>query len=130
MNTKLGLLQAMQQKLLGDTPPFGLPEHDEATQRLADTMTNLRNALFPEKPDSVGRAEDNAAVDRFATAMKTRMADKWQQGYKGWDDSEQCSIDHLQQLLADRAVAGDPIDVANFAMMVWNRAEAKPVLPD
>lgn len=69
---------------------------------------------------------DALAVDRFAAAMKTKLAKKRAEGVGGWDDPEQCHIDYLAHRLAEqihsRAVL-DPVDIGNFAMMIFNRGE-------
>lgn len=64
---------------------------------------------------------DDIAVDRFAAAMKAKLAEKRAQGYHGWDDPEDCTIEHLSNLLAKHVAKGDPIDVGNFAMMIHQR---------
>ena len=64
---------------------------------------------------------DDLAVDRFAAEMKTKLAKKREQGYGGWDDPEQCDLEKLRYLLHSHVLRGDPVDVGNFAMMLWNR---------
>jgi hypothetical protein len=66
---------------------------------------------------------DDAAVDRFATAMKVKMAESRAKGRGGWDDAMQCPAERLQAMLNDHLAKGDPVDVGNFAMMLWNRGE-------
>jgi hypothetical protein len=66
---------------------------------------------------------DDAAVDRFAQAMKEKMAKQREKGYSGWDNSEQCPTERLQTMLSIHVAKGDPVDVGNFAMMLWNRCE-------
>lgn len=66
---------------------------------------------------------DDAAVDRFATAMKVKMAESRAKGRGGWEDPSQCPAERLQAMLADHLAKGDPVDVGNFAMMLWNRGE-------
>ncbi|NEK42831.1 hypothetical protein GR250_15530 [Rhizobium leguminosarum] len=66
---------------------------------------------------------DDLAVDRFALAMKAKLAAKRAEGYGGWDDPERCSIALLYQLLAEHVAKGDPVDVGNFAMMIHQRCE-------
>lgn len=61
---------------------------------------------------------DDAAVDRFAAQMKAKLAKARAKGRGGWDDPAQCSTDHLRRLLHDHLPKGDPIDVANFSMML------------
>jgi len=66
---------------------------------------------------------DDAAVDLFAAAMKEKLARKRQEGRGGWEDKEACPPGHLQKLLVEHLAKGDPVDVANFAMMLWSREE-------
>ncbi|MBU9579576.1 hypothetical protein KTE26_14170 [Ralstonia mannitolilytica] len=66
---------------------------------------------------------DNKAVDRFAKAMKRKMAASRKKGRSGWDDPEQCSPERLAQMLIDHLAKGDPVDVGNFAMMLFNRPD-------
>lgn len=61
---------------------------------------------------------DDVAVDRFADRMKAKLAAARAKGRGGWDDPEQCTVPHLQQLLHEHLVKGDPVDVANFCMML------------
>jgi len=67
---------------------------------------------------------DDAAVDRFAAAMKAKLAEKRAEGRGGWDDPAQCSTGFLARLLREHVEKGDPLDVGNFAMMLWNRGGA------
>lgn len=70
---------------------------------------------------------DDVAVDRFAEAMKAKLARKRADGRGGWDDKELCSQAFLSNLLRGHVDKGDPVDVANFAMMLHQRGEA--ILP-
>lgn len=71
---------------------------------------------------------DDAAVDRFAVAMKAKMAASRSKGRGGWDNPAQCPPDRLAYLLMDHVPKGDPVDVGNFAMMLFNRPDAAGVL--
>lgn len=64
---------------------------------------------------------DETAVDRFAVAMKAKLAEKRAEGRGGWDDPARCTTAHLAELLRGHIDEGDPVDVGNFAMMLWNR---------
>lgn len=64
---------------------------------------------------------DNEGVRRFAVAMKEKLAKKREQGYSGWNHPSYCSMDRLKLLLADHVTKGDPVDISNFCMMIWNR---------
>jgi hypothetical protein len=64
---------------------------------------------------------DDAAVDRFAAAMKAKLAKKREEGRGGWNDPAQCSVEDLARMLVEHLPKGDPVDVANFAMMLFCR---------
>ena len=72
---------------------------------------------------------DDAAVDKFAAAMKEKMAKQRAKGYSGWYDLSQCPTERLQSLLVSHIEKGDPVDVGNFAMMLFNRGEATAQQP-
>lgn len=63
---------------------------------------------------------DDLSVAEFAQAMKELMADKRAKGYSGWDelDTEEARVTHSASLRAS-VEKGDPLDVANYAMMLW-----------
>lgn len=64
---------------------------------------------------------DDLAVDRFAAAMKSKMATQRTKGYGGWDDPAQCTDESLAAKLMAHTQKGDPVDVANFCMMLHQR---------
>lgn len=112
---------------------------DEVFQKIADAI----NEAFPraeylldpaniyaDRPDPyapvaadelVGAHPDDIAVDRFASAMKAKLAEKRAQGYGGWDRPDECTIAFLSELLRKHVGKGDPVDVGNFAMMIHQR---------
>jgi hypothetical protein len=59
---------------------------------------------------------DDVAVDRFAAAMRQKMATSREKGRGGWETASQ---EHLSNLLHHHNGKGDPVDVANIAMMLW-----------
>lgn len=67
---------------------------------------------------------DDAAVDLFAAAMQSKMAASRAKGRSGWNDPEDCPAERLQSMLIEHLAKGDPVDVANFCMMLWNRNES------
>ena len=71
---------------------------------------------------------DDHAVDLFAKAMKDKLAIKRQQGFGGWHDISRTSSARLADLLMAAVAKGDPIDVANFAMMLFCRNESHTAL--
>lgn len=66
---------------------------------------------------------DDLAVDRFAAAMKAKLAQKRADGYGGWEDKKACPPGRLTRFLRAHLDKGDPVDIGNFAMMLWNRGE-------
>lgn len=67
--------------------------------------------------------EDDLAVDRFAAAMKEKLAKKRAEGRGGWENKDECSNELLTILLRHHVDKGDPVDVGNFAMMIHQRGE-------
>ena len=66
---------------------------------------------------------DDVAVNSFAHAMSDKMRRSRAKGRHGWQD---CPEDVLWRLLREHVEKGDPVDVANFAMMIHsNRERAK-----
>lgn len=70
---------------------------------------------------------DDAAVDAFARCMKTKLRAKRDQGYSGWNDPGDCATAHLRRGLRRHLHKGDPVDVANYSMMLWHRGESTAV---
>ncbi|AQG98556.1 hypothetical protein A9R05_06710 [Burkholderia sp. KK1] len=83
----------------------------QVTQALR-AMVNSGGAVTP-KPSHT----DDVAVDRFAQAMKEKMAASREKGRSGWED---CSPVDLSRMLREHVEKGDPRDVANFCMMLWH----------
>lgn len=81
----------------------------------------------PATPPEDAAHSDDAAVDHFAVAMKTKMAASRVKGRGGWDDPQQCTAQSLQKMLVEHIEKGDPVDVGNFAMMLFNRGERTTV---
>lgn len=91
---------------------------DEDAIGIAGRLIVLVNASnkAPEHPDDL-------AVSRFAAAMQEKLAKKRDEGRGGWEDKAQCSNAHLSSLLREHVEKGDPVDVANLAMMIHQRGE-------
>lgn len=64
---------------------------------------------------------DTKAVVDFATAMASKMNQAALKGRSGWSDPDLCSDASLRVQLRDAVAKGDPVDVANFAMMLHAR---------
>lgn len=65
---------------------------------------------------------DEVGVDKLAECMKEKLAQKRHEGRGGWYTDE-CSQDILSDMLRQHVEKGDPIDVANFCMMLYMRGE-------
>jgi len=69
---------------------------------------------------------DDLAVDSFACAMKDKLALARAKGRSGWQG---CDPADLSRMLREHVEKGDPRDVANFCMFLWNKDQpiAAPV---
>lgn len=67
---------------------------------------------------------DDEAVNRLADFMKAKLAFKRLSGLNIWRDTTQCSAADLSAALLQHVFKGDPVDVANFCMMLHWRGEA------
>lgn len=75
------------------------------------------------KPDMPNAYADSVGLIAFSHAMAAKLRAKSRQGRGGWHRPDECSIDDLRRMLVEHVEKGDPIDIANFAMMIWNRRE-------
>lgn len=70
------------------------------------------------------KAFDDAAVDRFAAALKEKLDAGRAKGRSGWNDPAACSVEDLADALVAHLPKGDPIDVALFCLFLTYRAGA------
>lgn len=71
---------------------------------------------------------DTIGVIRFAQEMEIKLGIKLAQGRSGWNKPDEVSIRELQKMLREHVDKGDPVDIANFAMMIWNRQHPDGIL--
>jgi hypothetical protein len=64
---------------------------------------------------------DNAAITSFASAMSNKMSQTKAQGRTGWQEIQNY---RLWEMLYDCVQKGDPVDVANLAMMIHQNTQA------
>lgn len=96
-------------------------EQVEKTKDIGARLTSHRFRLDEAKvAEPVSEHPDDAAVDAFAAQMKTKLAKKRADGRGGW---QACSAQHLSNLLREHVHKGDPIDVANLAMMLHQNGQ-------
>lgn len=61
--------------------------------------------------------------------MREKLSTKRAEGYGGWNQPEECSVERLKEMLVEHLPKGDMIDIANFAMMIWNREHPNGLEP-
>ena len=66
---------------------------------------------------------NKAGVKKLKEAMKEKLRASRLKGRCGWQDKNDCSQEHLSRLLREHVEKGDPVDVANFCMMLHYRGE-------
>lgn len=104
-------------------------ERRAALLKVSRDADKLRAELAALKAQQVGQESepapkqhpDDAAVDRFAAAMKAKLARSREKGRHGWQN---CTAPHLSAMLYDHLYKADPLDVGNFAMMLHQNGQA------
>ncbi|KAI3597680.1 hypothetical protein D8I24_6496 [Cupriavidus necator H850] len=98
----------------------------------ADQSLRLAAASNPDRPFRKQRNinADDIGVDHLAAAMKRKLARCRAAGRGGWDNPLECSIERLSQMMAEAVCKGDPVDVANFAMMLHVRGGDHQVIAE
>jgi hypothetical protein len=109
------------------TPDFGvkithLPSGITVQCEEARSQHKNKDTALKELEEKVkswsGPHPDDLAVDKFAAMMKDKLKKSREKGRSGWDDPEQCEVSYLAKLLIDHVEKGDPVDIANIAMML------------
>lgn len=90
----------------------------------------LQGALLLEAAArEVERGHDERDIRRFSRLMTARMARKLYEGHRGWREENLFAL----QALLDKEIGKvnrDYVDIANFAMMLHNAAEANARGPE
>ncbi|WP_114214185.1 hypothetical protein [Ochrobactrum sp. 3-3] len=94
-------------------------ENDVGDEAVAECPDCSGEGYIEASPDHA----DDLAVDRFAIAMKQKLAKKREEGRGGWGNKDECSAEYLSYLLIQHIWKGDPVDIANLAMMLQQRGE-------
>lgn len=124
--------EMLQENIIDDE---GLERDDDTGEYIDEPAAAAWKAwqLVNDKAARASRHPDDVAVDRFALAMKAKLADARAKGRSGWDDPAQCSVEYLAQLLIGhigKDNAGNFEDVANLAMMLHQRGADPYVLAE
>lgn len=121
----LRILEQTRESTIDPLNYFKRIKDKEGVLRCESRIADLDNAIATLKGGAGPVAHpDDVAVDTFAAAMKAKMAKQRAKGYGGWDNPEDCTADFLRERLAHHVGKGDPVDIGNFAMMLWNRRES------
>jgi hypothetical protein len=65
---------------------------------------------------------DRVGFNRFTAAMRERLDEARNvEGRGGWNRAGECSIERLTELYNRAVASGNLVNVANYAMMIWNR---------
>lgn len=83
---------------------------------LADLIGATTNLAAVAAPFDFAALADENAVMSFSQAMRAKMAVSRGRGRGGWQG---CAVDDLWAMLREHVEKGDPVDVANLAMMIW-----------
>ncbi len=89
----------------------------------AECLAMIESFCSCPLPTHPNQHPDNLAVDQFATAMKTKLAEGRTKGRNNWD-KPWVQDAQLAELLVENLPKGNPgnfQDIANFAMMLHQR---------
>lgn len=92
--------------------------YDVGLQAAANQIAEMITDLDADEPVAL---TDDTAVTQFAYAMRSKMEVSRNKGRGGW---QTCQTAVLWQALRDHVEKGDPVDVANLAMMIWHNERA------
>lgn len=101
----------------------GKAHPDQQLVDLSHVLAILDSAQTDNTAQKSESHPDDIAVERFAYAMKAKLAKKRSEGRGGWERKDLCSADRLSYLLREHVEKGDPLDVGNLAMMLHQRGE-------
>ncbi|MBK0415247.1 hypothetical protein JD974_12605 [Chromobacterium haemolyticum] len=131
---KCGWLGSSEECRLVEDPLFGDGEYFCAVCGASEPdEVDAAEAFNAILAATASRHPDDVAVDRFALAMKAKLAVARDKGRSGWDDPAQCSVEFLAQLFVGhigKDNAGNFEDVANLAMMLHQRGADPSVLAE
>lgn len=104
------------------------PPREEVKRQLYDLLVEIDRGIWERVADKLTAPKpappqhtDDVWVDGMAQAMKLKLAQKRGEGYSGWDQPAECSVEHLANLMLKHMDKPDMIDIANFAMMLHFR---------
>jgi hypothetical protein len=85
-------------------------------------MTRAKNGPRNIERIAVDSHADRVGLNRFTDAMLARLDEARNlDGRGGWNRVGECSIERLTELYNRAIASGNLVNVANYAMMIWNR---------
>jgi len=78
---------------------------------------------LPDYEPSQVKTKEEAGIEDLSRSMKAKLDQKAREGRHGWHDKRLCSAEDLSRMLREHVEKGDPVDVANFCMMLHWRGE-------
>lgn len=117
-------LREVQSECLSDDYMFGLYNGLE----LAISILENREPQYKDPPRKYDvrrnlyevQHTDEVSLVRFALCMRDKLAVSRSRGRHGW---ETAPGEYLTELLVQHLIKGDPVDVANFCMMLHQRGD-------
>lgn len=123
---KAGKLVDAGGKTIGETSYYNNVTDKDSALRLIYVAASAALG-FAKDEDAEAEVEDpqrdldEAAVDRFADALKEKLAAARAKGRSGWHDTKACSLEDLAAGLVEHVGKGDPLDIGAYAMFLSHR---------
>ena len=108
-------LRAIRDAVATSTWPHAAPS------MLPPNVVLLGGVAYTEAPADYCGAHDQHCINHFARLMSAKMSVAAAKGRSGWDDRKRVSDNDLRLMLREHVEKGDPVDVANFCMMLYMR---------
>lgn len=116
------LLSNIEEVIAKQKERFGqVQEGNQWIRDLEAAASIIRILVMVDRAEAEENHPDNLAVKYLAHAMKAKLAKKRAEGMSLWNDPNRCSTADLARLLRHHVQKGDPVDVANYAAMLYAR---------
>ncbi|MCF2900954.1 hypothetical protein L1267_11115 [Pseudoalteromonas sp. OFAV1] len=92
-------------------------------QNIKEKWQSFRNGINSISDEYREEFMDTELVNSAKNAMAEKLLDSRNKGRGGWW-SENCSTEHLNELLKEHVNKGDMVDVMNIAAMIYYREAA------
>ena len=107
-----------REEIFAAAEPFGEFQYGDAQgDKRVEFARAIERLILAKQAAQVEPHPDDVAVDKFAQAMKDKLAKAREKGRGGW---QTCAPSDLSWMLREHVEKGDPRDVANFCMFLWS----------